>query len=61
MREDQFTNTEHDAALYEQRRGQADDVDDRPTRGEAERDECEHDLAWLTWPLCPDCGEVVEP
>jgi hypothetical protein len=41
MREDQFTNTEHDAALYEARRGQDDYPDDRPTRAEAERDEAE--------------------
>lgn len=70
MREDRFTNTEHDAGLYEARRGQSDDVDDRPTRGEAERDACKHlhqsdtaDLdanliAEAIW-VCDDCGEVL--
>lgn len=43
MREDRYTNTEHDAGLYESRRGQADDPDDRPTRLEAERDEAAWD------------------
>jgi hypothetical protein len=38
---DRFTNTEHDAALYEERRGMADD--DRPTRLESERDEADDD------------------
>jgi hypothetical protein len=37
-REDHFTNTPEDAAAYERARS-ADDVDDRPTRAEAERDE----------------------
>jgi hypothetical protein len=38
MKPDYFTNTPEDAARYEAHRGQADDVDDRPTRAEAERD-----------------------
>jgi rubrerythrin len=63
MREDRFTNTEHDAALYEERRGQADDLDDRPTRAEAERDACEHlnqseDIRPV-W-VCDDCGAMCD-
>jgi hypothetical protein len=53
MREDRFSNSEHDAGLYESRRGQADDVDPRPTLAEAERDECE--CFWTgpsTWTYC---------
>lgn len=42
MREDHFTNTPEDAGAYEARRGQADDVDDRPTLAELERDEYDH-------------------
>lgn len=41
MREDKFTNTPEDAGLYEVRRGEPDDYDDRPTLAEAERDEAE--------------------
>lgn len=41
MREDRFTTTEHDAALYEAERGQSDDPDERPTRLEIERDEAD--------------------
>ena len=41
--EDRFTNTPEDAARFEARRGQAEHVDDRPTRAELERDEAECD------------------
>jgi hypothetical protein len=70
MREDRFTNTPEDAARYEARRGQADDVDDRPTLAELQRDDCQHlhqsDLAGrVVWPpdynstfVCDDCGQV---
>ena len=37
MREDRFTNTEAGAA----RARSADDVDERPTRADVERDECD--------------------
>ncbi len=51
MREDTFTNTEHDAALYEARRGQSDDYAFWPTLLEAERDEAEDDCPyWWTDP-----------
>ena len=39
MKEDHFTNTPEDAAQYEACRGEADDVDDRPTLAELQRDE----------------------
>lgn len=43
MREDRFTSSEYDAAMYETRRGLADDPDERPTLIEAERDEADDD------------------
>lgn len=42
-REDHGSTTEHDAALWEAHRGQADDPDDRPTLAEATRDEYDGD------------------
>lgn len=53
MREDTFTNTEHDAGLYEQRRS-VEDVDDRPTRMEAERDKAD----WKPGDPCCSCGST---
>jgi hypothetical protein len=51
MREDTLTNTEHDAALHEARRGEADDYAFWPTLLEAERDEAEDDCPyWWTDP-----------
>lgn len=62
MKEDYVTSTEHDAALWERRRGEADDVDPRPTRAELDRDECQHDYlsedTRVVW-VCDDCGQQV--
>ena len=55
--DEDFTNTEHDAGLYEARRGQADDVDDRPTRAEAERDMADEPEDDLDWNVATSLGE----
>jgi hypothetical protein len=62
VREDHFTSTEADAAAYERMRS-ADDPDDRPSRAEAERDDCEHldqheDIRSV-W-VCDDCGAMCD-
>lgn len=41
MRDDTFTNTEADAAAYEQLRGRDHWIDDRPTRAELEAEEAD--------------------
>jgi hypothetical protein len=68
MREDRFTNMEADAAAYERHRAQ-DDVNDRPTLAELQRDEGDEDCLHLhqsrdTWGgawMCDDCSAVCEP
>jgi hypothetical protein len=74
MREDRFSNTEADAAAYERHRAQ-DDVDDRPTLAELQRDEGDEDCLHLhqkdtsdpndpwaeqVW-VCTVCEQVCEP
>lgn len=50
MREDRFTSTEADAAVFERARS-ADEPSERPTRAEAERDEHDDQRD------CPDCEQ----
>ena len=59
MREDQFTNTPEDAAAYERARA-ADDVDDRPTLAELERDDADCTCWWTASPACERCREDDE-
>jgi hypothetical protein len=62
MREDHFTNTPEEAAVYESMRGQSDDPGvDRPTRAEADRDEIPSTSSRFPvwWTHCVECDISV--